>query len=818
MKGYKELGNKYLKQKKKHAALVMTSIALSTMVLYIILSFFIGLMKNTIKCVEEQGDYCAVFYKVDADMMDKINNHVGIDHVDYARTTVKWSYQDYYGDSFLELICVEKPEQDTFGYEIVDGSFPKNTSEIMIWKDSVHLFKNVPTVGDKITLEAMSSNGEIHEKTYTVSGIFERKYQNEFASVSTAFILASEGTTFDAYIRFNKFKSWKEQFDNIVSDLGIDEEQADINETLAGNYGQDENTMASVAMILMVLVFVVYICMVMVRSLFTSNLMEKIKDFSVIKAIGGTDKQLRKIFSREIYISGIIAFLIGVVVSHIVMFIFENSLDLFGFEFEFSIISFLGAFLFVIITISLAIIEPFNILKKTSLVEGINANYALTNSKKIKKRKGKLFRIFGIEGEYAYKNMRRNSKGFSNAIASFTISVLLMTTLVTVITNAKSMFSFTESGATIEYPFDITANLYSNEISASDLDEKKKIFMSEDFVTEVVNKYGYFYGDPREDGDFSNFSDAVYVQIYTEEQLKTLENKMNDDIDPVEALKNGGIILVNEYTQYWGETTNTINPFEYKKGDTVKVLDPRFMFSKKAKDAGVVTAGLLKENENALIDMEIKGTCTALDDMTTITQVIMSYDYLASVCSEDNLAILCEGFLINVDEASFDKEIFDSLAFDKARVNEWNYMDPMRIMNDEMKFMKNIVIFIIAFIIIIGIVNVLHSMISEQQERCKEIAILRSIGMSKKKLNKMLMLEKVIIGLIAWFIGTVLGAVFTRTIVTVTLYLEGRAFVIPWVSYILIGVGMVVLMLILSLIMISSSGKLNIINSIRNND
>ena len=82
----------------------------------------------------------------------------------------------------------------------------------------------------------------------------------------------------------------------------------------------------------------------------------------------------------------------------------------------------------------------------------------------------------------------------------------------------------------------------------------------------------------------------------------------------------------------------------------------------------------------------------------------------------------------------------------------------------------------------------------------------------------MLILEKVIIGLMAWLVGTGLGLLLSRVMIEPVIYFFETSFVTPWALYLLIGVGLIGLMVLLSLGMILSMGKLNIINSIRNND
>lgn len=74
--------------------------------------------------------------------------------------------------------------------------------------------------------------------------------------------------------------------------------------------------------------------------------------------------------------------------------------------------------------------------------------------------------------------------------------------------------------------------------------------------------------------------------------------------------------------------------------------------------------------------------------------------------------------------------------------------------------MKTLKIFTSALLIIIGIVssiNILNSMASKQVLRKKEFALLRVIGMNKKKLCKMIVLENSLVLIISSILGVVIG-------------------------------------------------------------
>ena len=115
-----------------------------------------------------------------------------------------------------------------------------------------------------------------------------------------------------------------------------------------------------------------------------------------------------------------------------------------------------------------------------------------------------------------------------------------------------------------------------------------------------------------------------------------------------------------------------------------------------------------------------------------------------------------------------------------------------------------------------GIISVLNNMINEQQVRRQEVSILRAVGMSKKKLNKMLILEKVIMGFFAWIIGTILGVLFVRIMLIGILYMSEAPMVYSIGGYLVTGVAVTAIMVLMSMITVVSMGKMDITEGIRN--
>ncbi len=833
MKSYKELGNKYIKHRKKRAVLVTLSMVLTTILIYIVTTIAVNFYTNYSNQVKEQYNFEAQIMSANKEQREKIKNHVSVESVDFARFEEARWFKEFHGGENVPIYFMESFDQDTFNIKLVEGSLPTSSQEILIYEGHLHLFHDDIKVGSYVTTEIcdMSDWSVIGEETFLVTGIYNYDTGELVATPKASFSLGSDDMDMVAYVRFNNSDEWETSIRQVAKDVGIDTGRAgayyvnDLMETISFK----GEAMVMVVMVLMVMVFVVYITMTMIRSLFTSNLNDNISEFSILKAMGATDKKIRDIFKREAYIEGIIAFVIGIAISQVIFFILGKVIKLYGVDFSFNIVAVLFALFVLFVTISLAVVEPFNILKRVPIVEGIKANYAINNRKE-KKRGGKLFRIFGVEGEYAYKNIRRNSKSFMNGVASFAISTLLLVSMVTVMANLEGIIEVDSGGVADDY--DYYTLMDASDADSARIKEIENYFLGTGFVDEADPHYAYIYileeGDvllpysqeasnPSVKSSFAIGGDMTYVELYTKEQLELLNSYMLNGVDATTIMSGGAIIMGNctYYDEATGETKN-VKVVDAEVGDEIKVLSPKSALD--MVDAASLEQRKLTDEGAELI--EIKGFCTngiGTDNYTI--KVIMSYEYVTEQTGLD-LSSLCDGFYLKTsdDYTIVDEIELSRVIFGQAKQIEYDYFNEMRWMNEQMKSYKIVLYGIVAFILLMGIVSILNNMVNEQQVRRKEVSILRAIGMSKKKLNKMLVLEKIIMGLIAWIIGVVLGLVLTRVIFIAILYMYETTFVVPWLAYLLIGVGVTGVMVLISMFMVVSMGKMDITEGVRNQE
>ena len=190
------------------------------------------------------------------------------------------------------------------------------------------------------------------------------------------------------------------------------------------------------------------------------SVMEKIRDYGVLRCIGTSLKQLRKIVVKEAVIMAIPSALIGSIFGYLLMKSMVELLDLnitvtYCFE------------AFVVMLVALLCSMYFSAIDPCKMIKGITPVMAMNRQLKMPKKERKLSekqqlarekkyekvlekrrkkaeknwtngksgfsiygRIFGVEGEYAYKSMLRNRRKYYGTLFAFSASVIVFIVVV----------------------------------------------------------------------------------------------------------------------------------------------------------------------------------------------------------------------------------------------------------------------------------------------------------------------------------------------------------------------------------------------------
>lgn len=139
----------------------------------------------------------------------------------------------------------------------------------------------------------------------------------------------------------------------------------------------------------------------------------------------------------------------------------------------------------------------------------------------------------------------------------------------------------------------------------------------------------------------------------------------------------------------------------------------------------------------------------------------------------------------NIDEMdNFIKKITDKYNLDDNNIN--SYSTASRNEENELNIMIKVFIYtFIGIITLIGILNIYNAINSSLEVRRKEIISLITLGMEEKQINKMILLENMLCGLISLVLGILFGIFISYLIYFLTVNYRWYAFEMPWNSLVI---------------------------------
>ena len=637
---------------------------------------------------------------------------------------------------------------------LIEGRLPQNEKEILVSNYLINNLDEPIKIGDQLTLDVekvkliISNDGMqeslepdgIERVTYTVTGIIQQTRKE--ANTSNAYIATTkleQMTEVRPCEVTMLLKNPKEEnlFYQELNNSSMQNHLSENNELLiwqGATKGMNEKSQLELIGVIAIII-VVAITIVLVRNSFQISISERMKEFGTLISIGATSKQIRKIVLIEGLIYAIISIPIGLIFGIGVVYFSINGIEkvlasTFGnswiMEFSINIPFIFVTILITILAILFSCIKPIRKAKKASPIETIKQNNEIAiKNKDVKVSKLKV-KLLGIEGQIAYKNIKRNK----NQYRSTTISISIIMILVILISSI------------IQYIFLIVNNTYKptnrnidvGMIYGGGQEETDTVFKNFDRIKEMDSIIDYSI-IVRFNGIMKNNNKSISIHAYEgntyEDYLKSMGLKYEDTF-------NNGILLSANPSVKEGEILNIIiNEKEYKI-PIIKTtnLDPEVaIFAKIEK----IDSDSL-EYERLIISNDM---AKKIDINDEIVKGRFSMDMRVNSSNPNKL----------------EKEIEQFVNLDKIAITNYTKQK-----EDEEKLSAMMSIFLYGLLLVIsliGITNIYNTITASMNLRKREFEILKAIGMSNKQFNKMFVYESLIYGVKSLIIGIILGTILS---------------------------------------------------------
>ncbi len=838
MKSYKDITYRYLKGQKNRTLLtllgIILSVALISAVGTIAVSFRDALI---IDAIRDNGSYHAIFKEISREQIDKLMNHVevseaGISGLEGSARVVETTdeeRQEYGWDipyRYLEINSYDTKALEMLPSNLKEGRFPKTSDEIVIEYWMANYFKEKVKIGDRIKLtigdrsfkDELDEEGEllnreetfenIREKEYTVVGFTEPRYlwkgNLETKAITKFDNNSTLGINNNVYIQISNLKDAKNKIENVARDIGVDIENVNYNENLLRLHGQsidDDINKFLISISTFIISLIVISTVAVIYNAFNISVLERISQFGLLRSIGATPKQIRGIVLKEAMLLSIIGIPIGlfsgVFAMKVVLYIIgllKADIPVFSdMEITISKTVFIISTIIGLVTVFLSAIGPAKRAGKVSPLEAIR-NTGDLKKESFKKVKSSLIvrRILGVEGEIAYKNLRRNRKRFLITVFSMVISISLFITFSSFsdfmfkvgIVNNKDMGDFAIRGDMEGKGEEIYAQL-------KDLKDVKRIYkvqsiggqglIDENKISKkMIEMEPYMFEDKKDGLTEVNNVEVITIGDENFDVLKNLLKEGNLDIEKLN--EEDGVLVINNTYAYNDKTGGSVLMEGYKltPGDELLYFpyhldqEGEDMQYAKLKVTGILEKGILDFNYNLNSSINVITTEKVWNKLSRGEYEDSKYTDLKESYMEMYIEMIKDGDIENI--RSYLEET-------KEEISDFHYIDYAQSAKDDriMGIIMSIFLYgFVAIITLISSINIINTISTNIILRTKEIAMIKAVGMNESRIKRMVALESLFYGIYAAIFGGVIGTGLTYIMFKIVFDFRPFEWIIPW--------------------------------------
>lgn len=836
---------KNLRLNKKRTIVTIIGIILSTALMVgigLLFSSFQDLMiRDTIGY---SGKYEANYSDVDLIKLNDIKNknftYFYEKPIGFSKIESSNEYKPY-----MYITSVNKEYFDEL--KLVDGSFPKNENEVVI---SNHVITNGGLnykVGDIVTFtygkrnikgNDTLANSELVDgefltnegtHTYKIVGIVDRSnFESYSASGYTAFTVDvnSDKGNVNLYVMFNKNKNIIKQSEELAKELNYNGD-INYNSTLLALYGESTygNVMTTMVSMMMIMLALVSIgCIIVIYNSFAISVMERKKEFGLLSSIGATKRQLSHTVFFEAVVVGVIGIILGILGAYIgigCVILIINNLISDMLEYKLHLVTnplfIIIPVIFMIIVIGVSAFIPSRRASKVSPIEAIRQNDDIKiNKKKIRTSKLAL-KLFGIEGEIALKNIKRNKKKYRVTIVSLFISIVLFISFSSYMNYTLN----TASSVMGEVPYDYQISYFGDDPNNDKeaLDKINEIVKSSDvkeYVSYSVSNLSiignYTYSD-----EYLDF----YKSAYGENGIKALNNLKYQSIYILVLDDNS----YNKYKKLIGLDKDSVILLNKFKGVSYG-NNKRVNYDIPVINSGNINIKICNfDNDD---DVDTTKYCNKKIDNIFVTN--KSFDLIEEFSYMDYFKLIVNKKLYDsISDSSTHYTQFNIISdntnnidkltkeLDKySNVNYTNIKEAMKQANNLILVVKILMYGFISLVTLIGVTSVFNTISTSMALRKREFAVLRSIGLTNRGFNKILFFESLFFGM-----KSLIFAIPVSIGITVLIHyaladmVSISTIIIPW-KYIIISIVSVFVIVLLTMMYSTSKiKKHNIIEQIR---
>lgn len=771
---------------------IIVSVAMITAV-FVAMASFLQLFADV--SVVSDGNYAAQLSDVKLSSLDELYKDERIETVGLCDENYKQFKIDNGKSDRLATGSIGACDDGYFKMFIqadYDGTLPKTSDEIAVQSDFIEKNELDWQVGDIVSIPCGIRAMRDKDGEFDVTGAYskgEKFVRQEVKQYRITAILHQNNPTSEfAFLTYSddlkanptvafQLKTLNSKSLDVVNDI-IDKANPGTstvnNELLYSklSFSSDSFVANILPLVVILLIIIMVASVVLIYNAFAMSLSEKVKYLGMLSSVGATKRQKR----LSIYYEGFILALFGIplgigagvagigitlkalgkkiIATSMINGVTEQNVSM---KVVFPIWAVLIVLGLSIITILISCSIPAKKASKISTISAIRQSDEIKVKAKTLKCPKYIKAIFGYEGELAYKNLKRNGRKARVITVSIALSIVLFLSC-----NYFCALFANETVAQDSMPYQI--GVYLDETNRESAIKEFENVDGIDDMYSVTNLYYYVQKSKNYKNNFEMFTDNKNLtNAYSREfsnRFAVLINMLDDDMFNELCAKND----IDSKPYY-----NSNNKCKLLLMNNVShTANGKKVFTDNILGSSFKEAYYPEDNLQFEITDFVKYSNTKPCNLNNIgvISLYMPYSQFVKVCKNINANDnQLSKYILGIETTDHQKvtEKLNTIS-DDGKYSNFSVVDfseQMQTFNTIALVIQVFVYGFVALISLITIFNIINTISSGIASRKKEFAMMKSVGITPKGFNKMIMLESAFYGIKAVIFGLPISALIS---------------------------------------------------------
>ena len=771
---------------------IIVSVAMITAV-FVAMASFLQLFADV--SVVSEGNYAAQLSDVKLSSLDELYKDERIETVGLCDENYKQFKIDNGKSDRLATGSIGACDDGYFKMFIqadYDGTLPKTSDEIAVQSDFIEKNELDWQVGDIVSIPCGIRTMRDKDGEFDVTGAYskgEKFVRQEVKQYRITAILHQNNPTSEfAFLTYSddlkanptvafQLKTLNSKSLDVVNDI-IDKANpgtSTVNKELLYSklsFSSDSFVANILPLVVILLIIIMVASVVLIYNAFAMSLSEKVKYLGMLSSVGATKRQKR--FS--IYYEGFILALFGIplgigagvagigitlkalgkkiIASSMLNGVTEQNVSM---KVVFPIWAVLIVLGLSIITILISCSIPAKKASKISIISAIRQSDEIKVKAKTLKCPKYIKAIFGYEGELAYKNLKRNGRKARVITVSIALSIVLFLSC-----NYFCALFANETVAQDSMPYQI--GVYLDETNRESAIKEFENIDGIDDMYSVTNLYYFVQKNKNYKNNFEMFTDNKNLtNAYSREfsnRFAVLINMLDDDMFNELCAKNG----IDSKAYY-----NSNNKCKLLLMNNVShTANGKKVFTDNILGSSFKEAYYPEDNLQFEITDFVKYSNTKPCNLNNIgvISLYMPYSQFVKVCKNINANDnQLSKYILGIETTDHQKvtEKLNTIS-DDGKYSNFSVVDFSEQMQEFNTIALVIQVFVYGFVALISLItifNIINTISSGIASRKKEFAMMKSVGITPKGFNKMIMLESAFYGIKAVIFGLPISAMIS---------------------------------------------------------